>query len=451
MPCRLKKRFTSVSICNYYVNFRASKWIFGQTVTGAKWHRVRYDRQIMKNTTPRFKALLLENIHPTAIELFQSGGCDVETVKTALSESDLIQKLKGVHVLGIRSKTQVTAKVLEAAESLYSVGCFCIGTNQVDLSAANRRGVPVFNAPFSNTRSVAEMILAEVIFLARQLGDRIQEVHQGKWRKVSADCFEVRGKTLGIVGYGHIGTQVSLLAESLGMRVRYFDVATKLALGNAVTCKTLEELLSTSDFVTVHVPETAQTKNMISREALRKMKKGSYLINASRGSVVDIPALAAALKDEHLAGAAVDVYPSEPEGNSDSFKTELQGLKNVILTPHVGGSTEEAQENIGREVATSLTRFLNIGATTGSVNFPQVEVSPMQNTHRILNVHKNVPGVLKNINRIVGDLGANILGQVLSTDPNIGYLVIDLEKDVSNQVNEAVLKLDTSIRTRILY
>jgi len=394
--------------------------------------------------------LLLENVHTAAVDLFQANHCEVTSLKTALSENELIEKLKYFQVLGIRSKTQITEKVLKSSKHLQAIGCFCIGTNQVDLTNANILGVPVFNAPFSNTRSVAEMVIAEIIMLARQLGDRLREVHEGKWRKVSQECYEVRGKTLGILGYGHIGTQVSLLAESLGMRVRYYDIATKLALGNAYACRTVHDLLTTSDYISIHVPETELTKNMISKNELSSMKKGSYLINASRGSVVDIAALSESLKAGHLAGAAIDVFPSEPEGNSDGFQTELKGLKNVILTPHVGGSTEEAQENIGREVATSLTRFLRVGATTGAVNFPQVEVSPNDRTSRILNVHRNVPGVLKNINRIVGDLGANILGQVLSTDTSIGYLIIDLENDVSEQVKDAVSKLDTSIQTRII-
>jgi D-3-phosphoglycerate dehydrogenase / 2-oxoglutarate reductase len=309
----------------------------------------------------------------------------------------------------------------------------------------------VFNAPFSNTRSVAEMIIAEIVFLARQLGDRTLEVHSGQWRKVSAGCHEVRGKTLGIVGYGHIGTQVAVLAEAFGMRVLYYDIASKLSVGNARAMPSLGELMAASDFVTLHVPETPQTKNMIGAAELARMPRGAYLLNASRGTVVDIDALAAAIREERLGGAAIDVYPEEPEGKSDDFASALRGLPNVILTPHVGGSTEEAQEAIGREVATSLIKLVNAGSTTGAVNFPQIELAPSPGAHRILNVHRNVPGVLRDINRTVSDLGANIRAQVLSTDPDIGYLIMDLDQDVSNEVKRGIAALTTSIKTRILY
>jgi len=356
-----------------------------------------------------------------------------------------------VHVLGIRSKTHVTAEALKHARRLLTLGCFCIGTNQVDLGAANRGGVPVFNAPFSNTRSVAEMILAEIVMLARQLGDRVREVHTGKWRKVAAGCYEVRHKTLGIVGYGHIGRQIGVLAEALGMRVVFFDVQSKLPMGNNRSVESLGALLEQSDFVTLHVPETPQTKNMIGAAELAKMKQGSFLLNASRGTVVQIGALAEALRTKHLAGAAIDVYPEEPEANTDDFGTELRDLPNVILTPHIGGSTMEAQEAIGREVATSLIKFVNSGATTGAVNFPQVEIAPLAGAHRILNAHRNVPGVLRDINRIVSDLEANIRAQILATDPNIGYLIMDLDQDVSDRVREKIAALETNIRTRILY
>ena len=399
----------------------------------------------------RIKILLLENIHPSAIELFRADGVTVETVPGALKEDELAARLEDVRVLGIRSKTRITEKVLERAPHLLTLGCFCIGTNQVDLLAASRRGVAVFNAPFSNTRSVAEMVLAEVVMLARQLGDRSSEVHSGRWRKVAAGCYEVRGKTLGIVGYGHIGSQIGVLAEAIGMRVLFFDIATKLPMGNNAVAPTLEELLGRSDFVTLHVPETPQTQGMIGTAELAAMRRGSYLINASRGMVVDIPALAGALRSGHLAGAAIDVYPEEPERDSDGFVSELRGLGNVVLTPHIGGSTVEAQANIGREVATSLLRYVNTGASTGAVNFPQVEVPPTPGTHRILNVHRNVPGVLRDINRIVSDVGANIRTQVLATDADIGYLVMDLDHDVSRHVKQAVAELSTSIRTRILY
>ncbi len=399
----------------------------------------------------KIKVLLLENIHPNATARFQSEGFQVENLKGALSEKELIEKLPSVHILGIRSKTQISDAALAAGKHLLSVGCFCIGTNQVDLEASNRRGIPVFNAPFSNTRSVAEMVIAEIIFLARQLADRSKEVHEGAWKKVASGCYEVRGKTLGIVGYGHIGHQVSILAESFGMRVLAYDIAPKLAIGNARTVAGIADLLAQSDFVTLHVPETPLTKNMIGAPQLGLMKKGAYLINASRGSVVDIPALAASLKSGHLAGAAVDVYPEEPSGNEIMFSSPLQKLPNVILTPHIGGSTEEAQANIGVEVSESLTRFMNEGATPTAVNFPRIDSPIVKGAHRILNVHRNVPGVLKDINKIVSDLNANIRGQILSTDSEIGYLIMDLDQNVSGGVKDAIEKLSTSIRTRILF
>lgn len=399
----------------------------------------------------RIKVLLLENIHATAHELFRAESFQIEAISGALKPAELAKKIEDVHVLGIRSKTHVTAEALKNARRLLTVGCFCIGTNQVDLGAANRMGVPVFNAPFSNTRSVAEMIIAEIVMLARQLGDRVREVHVGKWRKVAAGCLEVRGKTLGIIGYGHIGRQVGVLAESLGMRVAFHDVISKLPMGNNHAAESLEDLLGQSDFVTLHVPATPQTEKMIGGAELAQMKRGAYLLNAARGSVVDIPALAAAIKSGHVAGAAIDVFPEEPESNTDDFHTELRDLPNVILTPHIGGSTIEAQAAIGREVATSLVKFVNSGATTGAVNFPQVELPPTAGSHRILNAHRNVPGVLRDINRIVSDLEANIRAQVLATDADTGYLVMDIDQDVSGEVHRQIAALSTTIRTRILY
>jgi D-3-phosphoglycerate dehydrogenase len=399
----------------------------------------------------RIKVLLLENIHPSAHELFRSEGFQLEVLSGALGEADLAARIEDVHILGIRSKTKVTERVLSGARRLLTLGCFCIGTNQVDLAAANRRGIPVFNAPFSNTRSVAEMIMAEIVMLSRRLGDRVREMHTGAWRKVATGSYEVRGKTLGIVGYGHIGRQVGVIAEGLGMRVLFFDVAARLSMGNNYSTKTLDELLAQSDFVTLHVPETPQTKGMMGAREIAVMREGAYLLNASRGTVVDIAALAEALKAGHLAGAAIDVFPQEPETNSDGFETPLRELSNVILTPHIGGSTAEAQEAIGREVGSALTKFVNAGATTGAVNFPHVESALIPGKHRILNVHKNVPGVLRDINRIVSDKGANIAAQVLATDPTIGYLVMDLDQDVSRDVKNAMAVLDTSLKTRILY
>jgi D-3-phosphoglycerate dehydrogenase len=397
------------------------------------------------------KILLLENIHPVAKDEFAAEGFHVETVKGALSEAELAERVKDVHVLGIRSKTQVTPRVLDEARRLLAVGAFCIGTNQIALGHANRRGAPVFNAPFSNTRSVAELIIAEIVMLSRHLGDRVREVHAGRWRKVSVGSHEVRGHTIGIVGYGHIGSQVGVLAESFGMRVMFYDIAAKLPMGNNRALPKLEELLEQSDFVTLHVPETPQTRLMIGHEQIARMKKGACLLNASRGTVVDIDALAAALASGHLGGAAVDVYPEEPESNSDGFASPLRGLDNVILTPHIGGSTEEAQEAIGKEVSAALIKFINSGGTTGAVNFPQVELPLAKGTHRILNVHKNVPGVLRDINKIVSDKNANIRAQLLATDPDIGYLIMDLDQDVSDDVHKAVAGLETSIKTRILF
>ena len=397
------------------------------------------------------KVLLLESVHPSAHALFGVEGFQVEAVKGALSEEELCQKIRDVHVLGIRSKTHVTAKTLAEAKRLLTLGCFCIGTNQVDLDAANLHGIPVFNAPFSNTRSVAELMIGEIIVLARHLGDRSREVHEGKWRKVSQGSVEVRGKTLGLVGYGHIGSQVGVLAESMGLRVLFYDIATKLPMGNNRSVRTLGELLGESDFVALHVPATPQTKWMIGAAEIAQMKPGACLINASRGTVVVIDALVDGIKRGHVGGAAIDVYPEEPETNSDDFVSALRGLPNVLLTPHIGGSTMEAQEAIGREVGTSLVKFVNSGATTGAVNFPQIELPHVPDTHRILNVHKNVPGVLRDINKIVSDKNANIRSQLLSTDSGIGYLIMDLDHDVANDVKKAIATLPTSVKTRILY
>ncbi len=397
------------------------------------------------------KILLLENVHPVAADAFRAEGFAVETLKTALPEAELVEKCRDVHVLGIRSKTQVTPKVFDEAKRLLAVGAFCIGTNQVASAHANGRGVPVFNAPFSNTRSVAELIIAEIVMLSRHLGDRSREVHSGVWKKVAVGSHEVRGKTLGIVGYGHIGSQVGVLAEAMGMRVVFYDILAKLPMGNNRACGKLEEVLEISDFVTLHVPETPSTKNLMGPEEIARMKAGACLLNASRGTVVVIEALAEGIRSGRIGGAAVDVYPDEPESNSDGFETALRGLPNVILTPHIGGSTEEAQEAIGREVSGALLKLVNAGATTGAVNFPQIELPIAKGTHRILNIHRNVPGVLRDINKIVSDHNANIHAQLLSTDPNIGYLIIDLDQDVSQDVKRGIAKLETNIRTRILF
>ena len=397
------------------------------------------------------KILLLENVHPVAAEAFAAEGFQVETVKGALPEAELIARVADAHVLGIRSKTQVTPAILDGGRRLMSVGAFCIGTNQIATRHANHRGVPVFNAPFSNTRSVAELILAEIVMLSRHLGDRTREVHEGVWKKVAVGSHEVRNRTLGIVGYGHIGSQIGVLAEAFGMRVVFFDIVAKLPMGNNRSMSRLEDVLSVSDFVTLHVPETPQTRNMIGPEQIGQMKPGACLLNASRGTVVVIDALADGIRRGHIGGAAVDVYPDEPESNSSGFASPLRGLPNVILTPHIGGSTEEAQEAIGREVSAALIKYINTGATTGAVNFPQIELPLDVTAHRILNVHKNVPGVLRDINKIVSDSNANVRAQVLQTDPDIGYLLMDLDQDVSGDVKKAVGALSTSIKTRILF
>lgn len=399
----------------------------------------------------KIRVLLLENIHASAHALVNEQGFHLQTCSGALAEPELIEKIRDVHILGIRSKTQVTDRALAEARKLLAVGAFCIGTNQIELDAANRRGVPVFNAPFSNTRSVAELVLAEIVALARRLVDRSREMHEGHWRKVATACFEVRGKTLGIIGYGHIGTQVGVLAEALGMQVLFYDILPRLPIGNNRQVESMGTLLAQSDFVTLHVPETPATRHLIGAPEIAQMRQGAYLLNLSRGTVVELGALASALESGKLAGASADVFPEEPESNTDAFATELRGLPNVILTPHVGGSTEEAQEAIGREVATALIKFINTGATTGSVNFPQIEPPPQRNRHRLLNVHKNVPGVLSNINRIVSEVQANIESQILATDANIGYLLMDLNREVSEEVRSQMSRLETNIRTRVLY
>ncbi|MGE0527038.1 MAG: phosphoglycerate dehydrogenase [Bdellovibrionales bacterium] len=397
------------------------------------------------------KILLLENIHPCAHASLTAEGFHVDLEKGALSEEPLLRRLADYEVLGIRSKTQVTAAVLEKNPHLLTVGAFCIGTNQLELATANHLGIPVFNAPYSNTRSVAELVIAEMIALSRQLGDVNTSAHRGGWQKSAKGSREVRGKVVGIVGYGHIGSQVSVLAEAIGLRVIYYDIVKKLPLGNARPTDSLEDLLSQADFVTLHVPETSLTCNMIGAEQLQRMKKGGFLINASRGTVVDIPALAQALQKEHLGGAAADVFPEEPQNNEQEFCSELQGLKNVILTPHIGGSTEEAQEAIGREVAHSLTMFLRDGLTLGAVNFPQVNIPPKEAACvRLINVHRNVPGVLGEINSIVSKAGVNIRAQYLSTDIHIGYVVMDMEMGDSREVYEQVQTLPVSIKTRLV-
>lgn len=397
------------------------------------------------------RILLAENIHSVAKEALLSEGFKVDAISHAPNEEELLKLLPQYDVLGIRSKTEISAHVLRSNPHLLTIGCFCIGTNQVDLLTAREQGVPVFNAPHSNTRSVAELVIAEMISLSRQLGDRNTKAHVGEWVKSAEGSKEVRGKTLGIVGYGHIGSQVSVLAEAMGLKVAFFDVIKKLPLGNAVVKTSLHELLEVSDFVTLHVPETPETMNMIGAAEFRKMKKGAHLINASRGTVVSIEALVSAIKEKHIGGCAIDVFPEEPASNKEKFITPLQGLPNVILTPHIGGSTEEAQLNIGMEVAESFRRYLKIGSSSGAVNFPNVDLPVKQGTSRILNVHKNEPGVLGEINGLISKAGANIEGQFLSTDEKIGYLVMDLHSAQAQSLADAIGKLSRSIRTRVVY
>ncbi len=394
------------------------------------------------------RILLLENIHPIARDLLLKEGFEVESAKNAWTEQELISRLDEFDVLGIRSKTYLTEAVFRAVKRTAAVGCFCVGTNQVDLSSARRHGVAIFNAPFSNTRSVAEMVVAEVVILSRKLGTRNIEMHHGIWNKSSDGCFEVRGKTLGIVGYGNIGSQVSMLAEGFGMRVVFYDIISKLPLGNAKPLSSLEELLSQSDFVTIHVPATKSTRGMIGPDEIAAMRPKSALINASRGDVVDLGALEHALREKKLSGAALDVFPEEPEANKADFVTTLAKMDNVILSPHIGGATEEAQVNIGREVASTLSRFMHTGSTLRSVNMPELDQGQVHTGSRLVNIHKNVPGVLKDINRILSEYGANIQSQSLKTDSELGFLVVDLDQPITDDLVRSIDGLKTSVRTR---
>lgn len=398
----------------------------------------------------RIKILLLENVHPDAFDNLSEDGFSVETVKTSLSEDELIEKIKGVHVLGIRSKTQVTKKVLEAANKLLVVGAFCIGTTQIDLENCRRNGVAVFNAPYSNTRSVVELAIGEIIMLMRSIFPRSTEIHNGQWQKTASGSREVRGKNLGIVGYGNIGKQLSVLAESLGMRVYYYDVDDKLALGNAIKCNTLENLLNVSDVVTLHIDDNKANKNFIGEREINQMKSGAIFVNLARGFVVDIKALAAALKSGKLAGAAIDVYPEEPRSNGD-FITELQGLDNVILTPHIGGSTEEAQRDIADFVPNKIMDYINSGNTVDAVNFPNIRLPKQNKAHRFLHIHKNVPGIMAKINEVLATYEMNIVGQYLSTANDVGYVITDLDKEYNKDVIKALKKIENTIKFRVLY
>ncbi len=398
----------------------------------------------------RIKILLLENVHEAAFENLSNEGFTVELVKSSLSEEELVEKIKGVHVLGIRSKTQVTKKVLDAADKLLVVGAFCIGTTQIDLDNCRRKGVVVFNAPYSNTRSVVELAIGQIIMLMRSVFPRSMEIHQGQWNKTAANSREVRGKNLGIVGYGNIGKQLSVLAESIGMRVYYYDVADQLALGNAVRCNSLEDLLNVSDVVTLHIDDNKANNNFIGEREINQMKDGAMLINLARGFVVDIPALVNGLKSGKLGGAAVDVYPEEPRSNGD-FVTELQGIPNVILTPHVGGSTEEAQRDIADFVPNKIMDYINSGNTVDAVNFPNIRLPKQNNAHRFLHIHKNVPGIMAKINEVLARYEMNITGQYLSTDNEVGYVISDLDKEYNKEVIKALKKIDNTIKFRVLY
>lgn len=399
----------------------------------------------------KMNVLFLEGIHPAAAERMQLSGYRAKMLKQAYSEEELCREISSVHVLGIRSKTEVTKRALDRAKNLLAIGCFCIGTDQVDLDEARQRGIPVFNAPFSNTRSVAELAIAEMVMLARQAAHKSQLLHAGMWEKSAEGCCEVRNKTVGIIGYGHIGPQVGLLAEAFGMRVYYYDIVSKLPLGNATPVESLEELLKLSDFVTLHVPDTNETRGMIGSKEIDLMKRGAFLLNLSRGKIVDLDAVAAAIRARHLGGVAIDVFPDEPRSNDEVFSSPLNGLPNVILTPHIGGSTIEAQRNIGLEVSATFVKFIETGSTTGAVNFPQVELPVVRDSHRILNMHRNVPGVLSAINQIIAGMGANIRAQYLETRGDVGYLIIDVDSELSLAVKSSIDGLDTSIKTRILF
>jgi D-3-phosphoglycerate dehydrogenase / 2-oxoglutarate reductase len=400
----------------------------------------------------KINILFLENISDKAVQIFkQQGYTSVRKLSGALTEEQLIKEIKDVHLLGIRSKTQITANVLKAAKKLQAIGCFCIGVNQVDLKSARAHGVTVFNAPYSNTRSVAELVIGLSIVLIRQITDKNKAAHDGIWLKDAKGSFELRGKTLGIIGYGNIGSQVSVLAEAIGMKVIFYDVLTKLPLGNAVAKKSLKEVLSQADIITLHVPETEQTKNMINRNSLRHCKKGSIILNYARGEVVDLDALRKAILDAHIAGAAIDVFPWEPEKNGDRFESPMQDLPNVILTPHIGGSTEEAQQNIGEDVSNKMFQFLEMGSTTGSHTVPSLSLPPQEGTHRILHVHRNVPGVLSAINTELSNHKINILAQYLKTNDEIGYVVLDIDKKLSTSALQLLRAVKDTIKVRLLY
>jgi D-3-phosphoglycerate dehydrogenase len=400
----------------------------------------------------KIKILFLENISEKAVQYFKDQGyTDVKKIAGALSEEELIKAIKDVHILGIRSKTFISKKALDSAKKLQAIGCFCIGTNQVDIKACKQKGIAVFNAPYSNTRSVAELVIGASIMLIRKIVDKNKAAHEGIWNKEAKGSFELRGKTLGIIGYGNIGTQTGIMAEAMGMKVKFYDVETKLPLGNTVATKSIKELVSTSDIISIHVPETNQTKNLFSKEVIKQCKSGAIIINYARGEIVDLDALSAALKSKQISGAAIDVFPWEPEKNGDKFTTPLQGLSNVILTPHIGGSTEEAQENIGEDVGIKLYQYLERGVSNGSLSIPAIGLPPVDGAHRILHIHNNVPGVLSAINTVMSKNKINIVGQYLKTNEEIGYVVLDVDSKLSKQAITLLRDVKHTIRVRMLY
>ena len=411
------------------------------------------DKSIKKFSYPKNKirVLLLENIHKNATVAFGHEGYAIEVEKKALSEDELINRISQISILGIRSKTQLTAKVLGKAKKLLAVGAFCIGTNNIDLKTAAKKGIVVFNAPYSATRSVSELIIGEIIMLARRIFDKCSNLHKGEWKKEANGSYEIRGKKLGIIGYGNIGAQLSVIAESLGMTVYFYDIADKLALGNAIKCNSMDELLIVSDIVSVHVDGRKENTNLVGEKEFAKMKKGVLFLNASRGSVVDISSLAKAVKDGRVAGAAVDVYPKEPKSNGPGFVTPIQNLANVILTPHIGASTEEAQSNIGVYVSQKLIQFINTGTTTLSVNYPHLQLSEVRDAHRLIHIHYDMPGVLAQINEILAASRANVVGQYLKTNEFVGYVITDVNKVYSKDVIKKLKKMKETIRVRVLY
>jgi D-3-phosphoglycerate dehydrogenase / 2-oxoglutarate reductase len=410
------------------------------------------DKKITSYPKEKINILFLENISDVAADTFSRQGYQhITRISGAISEAELIKRIKDVHILGIRSKTQITHNILQAAAKLQAIGCFCIGVNQVNLASATNTGVAIFNAPYSNTRSVAELVIGASIFLVRKIIDKNKAAHEGRWMKDAGGSHELRGKTIGIIGYGNIGSQVSVLAEALGMKVLFYDAETKLPLGNATDSRNLKELLQVSDIVTLHVPELDSTKNLISKHNIKYFKKGAVLINYARGEVVDLPVLRKALLAGDIGGAAVDVFPDEPEKNGDIFSTVLQGLPNVLLTPHIGGSTQEAQNNIGLDVSSKLFSYLEKGISTGSHTIPALSLPPQEGAHRILHIHKNVPGVLSQINTTLSKNQINIVGQYLKTNEKIGYVVLDVDKNLSRNAHELLKKVKHTIKARILY